>query len=162
MANGWLRLICVKTLAHTLRQSSVMAAIPTPSVISTSVPDEAFLARFDGHGPRYTSYPTADRYTEAYGATQYLGALASRALGPLRPLSLYVHIPFCRSVCYYCACNKVITGDSSRAERYLNAIRTEAGLVSSALKSATPVTQLHLGGGTPTFMDDSQLQALID
>lgn len=139
-----------------------MAAIPTLLGISTSVPDETFLARFDGPGPRYTSYPTADRYTESYGTTQYLNALASRSLGPLRPLSLYVHIPFCKSVCYYCACNKVITGDTSRADRYLKAIRTESDLVSNALKSATPVTQLHLGGGTPTFMDDSQLQTLVD
>ncbi len=142
-----------------------MAAIPTLTGITTSgfEPGKDLLARFDGSGPRYTSYPTADRYTESYDASHYLNALGSRALGgPLRPLSLYVHIPFCKSICYYCACNKVVTRDVSRADRYLNALRTEADMVRGALAAITPVTQLHLGGGTPTFLDDSQLQGLVD
>lgn len=141
-----------------------MAAIPPPSGIATSsfTPDEQLLARFDGAGPRYTSYPTADRYTEAYDASHHLSVLGNRTLAGLqRPLSLYVHIPFCKSDCYYCACNKVITSDVSPAERYLNALRTETGMVRDALSAVTPVTQLHLGGGTPTFINDAQLRDLI-
>lgn len=134
-------------------------ARPAPS----NVPAESLLAQFDGPGPRYTSYPTADQYTEACDAEVYRHALGSRALGgPLRPLSLYVHIPFCRSICYYCACNKVVTRDASRAARYLAGLSREADMVRQALAAPTPVRQLHLGGGTPTFLDDDGLRALID
>lgn len=130
---------------------------------SHSIPDKSLLARYDGASPRYTSYPTADQYTESYGPNEHLHALGSRVLGGLlRPLSLYVHIPFCRSICYYCACNKVITHDASRSARYLQALYTEARLVRQALASATPVIQLHLGGGTPTFLRDAELQQLLD
>ncbi|MBU4609295.1 oxygen-independent coproporphyrinogen III oxidase [Achromobacter sp. GG226] len=136
---------------------------PQAHPAAPSVPAESLLAQFDGPGPRYTSYPTADQYTEAWDAHAYRHALGSRGLGgPLRPLSLYVHIPFCRSICYYCACNKVVTRDTSRAARYLSALRREADMVHDALAAPTPVRQLHLGGGTPTFLDDAGLHTLID
>lgn len=91
------------------------------------------LSRFDVAGPRYTSYPTADRFVETFGAPQYRQALARRAFdgqggGGPAPLSLYVHIPFCESVCYYCACNKVVTKKHERALAYLDALECEFAL----------------------------------
>ncbi|HEY8359495.1 MAG TPA: oxygen-independent coproporphyrinogen III oxidase [Ramlibacter sp.] len=123
------------------------------------------LRRFDVSGPRYTSYPTADRFVEAFGAPQYLQALAQRADGPAalaRPLSLYVHIPFCESVCYYCACNKIVTKQHGRAATYLRWLQREVELHTEVLGTGQPVTQLHLGGGTPTFLSDAELRQLMD
>ena len=123
------------------------------------------LARLDKNGPRYTSYPTADRYDGSFGAGQYRQALDSRARdtaanGP-RPLSLYVHIPFCESLCYYCACNKVITRHHERAARYLDALEREMALHARAIGHDEPVSQLHFGGGTPTFLSDAELDRLM-
>ena len=90
---------------------------------------EPLLRRLDVPGPRYTSYPTADRFVEAFGPAQYRQALRQRAeganVGGTPPLSLYVHIPFCESVCYYCACNKIVTRHHDRADEYLHALETE-------------------------------------
>src|SRR4051812_39687483 len=89
------------------------------------------LRRFDTAGPRYTSYPTADRFVEAFGAPHYGQALAQRSGGPTamaKPLSLYVHIPFCESLCYYCACNKIITRHHDRAQSYLRYLARELEL----------------------------------
>jgi oxygen-independent coproporphyrinogen-3 oxidase len=126
---------------------------------------EALLRRLDVPGPRYTSYPTADRFVEAFGAEQYALALQERAngarVGGAPALSLYVHIPFCESVCYYCACNKVITRHHERATEYLDALTTEVDLHTAVLGAAKPVSQLHLGGGTPTFLSDAELQRLM-
>jgi oxygen-independent coproporphyrinogen-3 oxidase len=115
---------------------------------------------------RYTSYPTADRFVEAFGVEDYQGALAQRAQGAMvggkTPLSLYVHIPFCESVCYYCACNKVITKHHDRAAEYLDALEIEISLHAKALGSAqAAVSQLHLGGGSPTFLSDAELSRLM-
>ena len=97
---------------------------------------EALLKRFDAPGPRYTSYPTADLFSEAFGAADCLSAMTQRGLdeaaGGVAPLSVYVHIPFCESVCYYCACNKVITKHHERADDYLDALDIEIGLVRRA------------------------------
>lgn len=126
---------------------------------------ETLLRRFDVAGPRYTSYPTADRFVEAFGADDYRRALAQRAEGaPLSgraPLSLYVHIPFCESICYYCACNKVITKHHERAAEYLDALEREMALHTAVLGSGQRVSQLHLGGGTPTFLNDAELERLM-
>ena len=124
------------------------------------------LGRLDGPGPRYTSYPTADRFVDAFGAADYEGALQSRVQGAARsagvaPLSLYVHIPFCESVCYYCACNKIITRHHERAGPYLDALEVEIGLHVVELGVRQPVTQLHLGGGSPTFLSDAELARLM-
>lgn len=156
-------MICIKADNAQVRQSTHMSSALASSAEAASqpVPEQALLARYDFPGPRYTSYPAADRYTESYGAEHHLRALRSRALGGLlRPLSLYVHIPFCRSVCYYCSCNTAITRDSTRSARYLRALAAEARMVRVALASATPVVQLHLGGGTPTFLRDAELAEL--
>ncbi len=122
------------------------------------------LRRFDVPGPRYTSYPTADRFVEAFGAPDYAQALAQRRAGPAAlalPLSLYVHIPFCESLCYYCACNKIITKHKSKAAGYLRYLSREIDLHVAQLGLGQPVTQLHLGGGTPTFLSDDELRELM-
>ena len=116
------------------------------------------LARFDISGPRYTSYPTADRFVEAFTATDYESAL--RVCSPA-PLSLYVHVPFCESVCYYCACNKIITKHPERATAYLDYLSREVDLHVQHLGSGQAVSQLHLGGGTPTFLSDEELEDLM-
>jgi oxygen-independent coproporphyrinogen III oxidase len=121
------------------------------------------LGKFDVAGPRYTSYPTADRFVEAFGAEDYARALAQRREGPAAlslPLSLYVHIPFCESVCYYCACNKIVTRQHGRAASYLGYLARELELHTAVLGTGQPVSQLHLGGGTPTFLSDDELRQL--
>ena len=122
------------------------------------------LRKYDVPGPRYTSYPTADRFVEAFGQTDYLQALAQRRDGPAAmatPLSLYVHIPFCEQLCYYCACNKIITKQHARAASYLRYLSREVELHVATLGSGQPVSQLHLGGGTPTFLSDDELRVLM-
>ncbi|UUZ73070.1 oxygen-independent coproporphyrinogen III oxidase [Polaromonas sp. P1(28)-8] len=132
--------------------------------MTTVSPD--LLRRFDVPGPRYTSYPTADRFVEAFTAADYGQALAQRrsgpaALGQPQPLSLYLHIPFCESLCYYCACNKIITKHHERAATYLRYLSREVDLHTARLGLEQPVTQLHLGGGTPTFLSDAELGELM-
>jgi len=126
---------------------------------------EAMLRRLDQPGPRYTSYPTADRFVEAFGAAEYRQALQQRAsgayVGGTPPLSLYVHIPFCESVCYYCACNKVITKHHERAADYLDVLTQEVALHTAVLGRGQSVSQLHLGGGSPTFLSDAELSRLM-
>jgi oxygen-independent coproporphyrinogen-3 oxidase len=132
---------------------------------ASSVLSEPLLKRFDGPGPRYTSYPTADRFVEAFGPADCTRALSQRAhgatLGAAAPLSVYVHIPFCESVCYYCACNKVITRHHERAAEYLDALDAEVGLVLGTLGKGAPVSQLHFGGGSPTFLSDAELERVM-
>lgn len=122
------------------------------------------LTRFDVPGPRYTSYPTADRFVEAFAEPDYVQALQQRqsgTVGKQPPLSLYVHIPFCESLCYYCACNKIITKHKERSAQYLNYLGKELELHTQHLGRGQPVSQLHLGGGTPTFMSDDELRQLM-
>ncbi|WP_308367308.1 MULTISPECIES: oxygen-independent coproporphyrinogen III oxidase [unclassified Microbulbifer] len=113
------------------------------------------LARYSGPCPRYTSYPTADRFGPLDGAAPW------RALKNVRSLSLYVHIPFCHSLCYFCACNKVITNQYGLASDYLDHLLEEARGYRDKVADA-PVVQLHLGGGTPTFLNDSDLRRLVE
>ena len=122
------------------------------------------LRRFDVPGPRYTSYPTADRFVEAFGQEDYALALQQRKIGSAAnalPLSLYVHIPFCESLCYYCACNKIITKHHDRADVYLRYLSREIDLHTVHCGLGQVVSQLHLGGGTPTFLSDDELRALM-
>jgi oxygen-independent coproporphyrinogen-3 oxidase len=122
------------------------------------------LSRFDVPGPRYTSYPTADRFMDTFGEDDYIKALSHRQsglVGKQPPLSLYVHIPFCESLCYYCACNKIITKHKDQAALYLEYLSQEVALYSGLLGQSQPVSQLHLGGGTPTFLSDDQLRQLM-
>jgi oxygen-independent coproporphyrinogen-3 oxidase len=125
---------------------------------------EDLLRRFDVTGPRYTSYPTADRFVEAFSEADYTQALTLRRIGAAAmtlPLSLYVHIPFCESLCYYCACNKIITKHHDRATEYLRYLSRELDLHTAQLGVGQIVTQLHLGGGTPTFLTDDELRSLM-
>jgi oxygen-independent coproporphyrinogen III oxidase len=128
------------------------------------IPD-SLLRRLDVPGPRYTSYPTADRFVEAFGVDEYRQALRQRAggarVGGVAPLSIYVHIPFCESVCYYCACNKIVTRHHERAAEYLQALDTEIDLHVAELGAGQQASQLHLGGGTPTFLSDEELAQLM-
>lgn len=125
------------------------------------LPDRATLRRYDQSGPRYTSYPTADRFIEAFDADTYARWLAEPTAGSARPLSLYVHIPFCNTVCYYCGCNKIVTRDHSKAAEYLDFLDREIDLVAARLRGPRTVEQLHLGGGTPTYLSNEELQRLM-
>ena len=118
--------------------------------------DAGLIARMTQRGPRYTSYPTADRFTPAFGAGEF--AAAAR---PGKPLSLYVHIPFCESLCYYCACNKIITHDRAKAATYLGYLLREIDLQASLFADGALVEQLHFGGGTPTYLGDAQMGDLL-
>lgn len=125
---------------------------------------EDLLRRFDVSGPRYTSYPTADRFVEAFTAEDYKQALRLRRTGGAGmrlPLSLYVHIPFCESLCYYCACNKIITKHHDRAGPYLRYLSREVDLHVQQFGIGQAVSQLHLGGGSPTFLSDDGLRELM-
>ena len=122
------------------------------------------LRQYDVPGPRYTSYPTADRFVEAFVGADYAQALTQRRSGVAAlalPLSLYVHIPFCESLCYYCACNKIITKHHEKAEEYLRYLGREVELHTALMGTAQSVSQLHLGGGSPTFLSDEELRSLM-
>jgi oxygen-independent coproporphyrinogen-3 oxidase len=124
--------------------------------------DPQLIRRYDVSGPRYTSYPTADRFVEAFGADAYGLWLGKRTVGGIsRPLSLYVHIPFCNTICYYCGCNKIVTKDHGRSTKYLKYIAKELALQSALLDGSHNVVQLHFGGGTPTFLSHKELQQLM-
>ena len=125
---------------------------------------EDLLRRFDVSGPRYTSYPTADRFVESFPVDDYTRALTQRSVGgaaSATPLSLYVHIPFCENLCYYCACNKIITKHHDRAAPYLSYLSREVDLHIAKLGLGQAVSQLHLGGGSPTFLTDDELRELM-
>jgi oxygen-independent coproporphyrinogen-3 oxidase len=127
-----------------------------------ALPDEGLLNRFDIPGPRYTSYPTADRFVEAFDRHAFAEALRARATGVANnALSLYVHLPFCNTVCYYCGCNKVITKDRSKSAEYVGYIAREADLVLEHLTGSRTIEQLHFGGGTPTFASNEELEQLM-
>jgi oxygen-independent coproporphyrinogen-3 oxidase len=121
---------------------------------------ETLLAKYAGAGPRYTSYPTAPVWSEAYGREDFARDL--RALGASgAPLSLYAHVPFCRSLCHFCACNRTITRDARLPERYLDAIARESAALREAVGAPLPALQHHWGGGTPTHLDAAQIQRLF-
>jgi oxygen-independent coproporphyrinogen-3 oxidase len=135
--------------------------LPIPPLPERDIISADTLRRFDVPGPRYTSYPTADRFVDGFGSADLEHRLKQRALGSTRPLSLYVHIPFCESVCYYCACNKIVTRHHDRAAPYLDALEHEMALYVPLMGDARRVSQLHLGGGTPTFLTDAELSRLM-
>ena len=125
--------------------------------------DSELIRRYDTSGPRYTSYPTAVQFTEAFGEAEYRErARRSNETDTPAPLSLYFHIPFCNTVCFYCACNKVITANRKRAQPYLDHLFREIRMQGELYDRDRPVEQLHWGGGTPTFISDEQMRALMD
>ncbi|GIZ51679.1 oxygen-independent coproporphyrinogen III oxidase [Noviherbaspirillum aridicola] len=124
--------------------------------------DAPLIRKLSQQGPRYTSYPTADRFNEAFGMGDYLQAVNNvRAMGARNPISLYVHIPFCDKLCYYCACNKIITKNRSKAEVYLTYLKREIEMQGKLFADMNTVEQLHFGGGTPTYLSHEQMGELL-
>ena len=123
--------------------------------------DKALIQRYDKVGPRYTSYPTAVQFSESFSADDYR-RLALSSNRDHNPLSLYFHIPFCDTVCFYCGCNKIVTKNRSRAAPYLQAVYREMALQHELFDAQRPVTQLHWGGGTPTFISHDEMRELME
>jgi len=123
--------------------------------------DLAVIKKYDKAGPRYTSYPTAPMFHGGIGAGDYEATL-KRVASDDAPLSLYIHIPFCNTVCYYCGCNKIVTKQYKRAAPYLDLLLKEIDHVADVMgDTKRSVTQLHFGGGTPTFMNNDQMRAIM-
>ena len=124
--------------------------------------DASLIRKLKQTGPRYTSYPTADRFSVDFSSWDYLHAVAGvRVHGMRQPLSLYIHIPFCDTVCYYCACNKIVTRDRSKASVYLGYLKREIEMQGRLFSGINQVEQLHFGGGTPTYLSDEQMDDLL-
>lgn len=120
------------------------------------------ITKFDVSGPRYTSYPTADRFVEAFDEQDYQQAITHRQIvQQSAPVSMYVHIPFCDSLCFFCACNKIVTKHHERSQTYLAYLKKEIRLHLLLLGKKTKLSQLHLGGGSPTFFNDAELAELV-
>ncbi|MBI5070084.1 MAG: oxygen-independent coproporphyrinogen III oxidase [Deltaproteobacteria bacterium] len=120
------------------------------------IPSPQLIQKYDRPGPRYTSYPTAPEWSEAFGPEQYHSHLARADADP-GPLSAYVHLPFCREMCRFCGCNVIATHDTTRADAYLDLLEKEIAMVAERLPRRRAISQLHWGGGTPTFLDEKQL-----
>ncbi len=144
------------TVNNTAQLSTESATFIMPGVTTE------MLQKFDVSGPRYTSYPTADRFVEAFTEDAYKQALEQRrVLGSGLPLSIYVHIPFCESLCFFCACNKIVTKHHERSAEYLGYLSREIDLHVAHLGAGQTISQLHLGGGSPTFFSDDELSELM-
>ena len=124
--------------------------------------DHELVARFGGRGPRYTSYPTADRFQPRFEPATYTQALLERAGRRGAPLGLYMHVPFCRTICYYCGCNKIGTRHQEKSTEYVDALLREMELVTSLIGRDQRLSHLHFGGGTPTFMLDEEFARIFE
>lgn len=128
---------------------------------SELVIDPVMIRKYDVSGPRYTSYPTADRFVEAFGEAQFNHWVGRRRIGGIgQPLSVYVHLPFCDTICFYCGCNKVVTRDHGKSAKYIKYLDRELGLIDRRLGEGREITQLHWGGGTPTFLSREEMAGL--
>jgi coproporphyrinogen III oxidase-like Fe-S oxidoreductase len=139
--------------------------IAATALATDAVPpfDADLLRRYDKPGPRYTSYPTAPRFHDGFGEARFREVAKASNEDPIpRALSLYAHVPFCASPCFYCGCNRVITRDRSRGAAYLARLVREIALVAPLFDRDREVVQLHLGGGTPNFLDAGQLGELME
>lgn len=133
------------------------------NALSAPVFDAELIARYDTSGPRYTSYPTAPQFTDAFGEAELRAAIRVSNEEPIpRPLSLYVHVPFCFSPCFYCGCTRVITRDLTKSDLYLKRLYREIELVAPLFDGDRTVRQLHFGGGTPNFLDLPRMRELLD
>lgn len=149
------------TLLKSAENSVSIAEAASTSYIMPGVTAD-MLQKYDVSGPRYTSYPTADRFVEAFTEDAYKLALEQRCVaGAALPLSIYVHIPFCESLCFFCACNKIITKHHERSVEYLRYLNREIDLHIEHLGTGQTISQLHLGGGSPTFFSDDELSELM-
>jgi len=154
-------LISVKAHAHARAHA---AGMDTYSPVEGGLAwcfDAATLRRHDKAGPRYTSYPTAPHFHEGFGEAE-LAATLARSNAQARALSLYVHVPFCSSPCFYCGCNRIISRDRSRGHAYVARVLAEADLVASHIDPRREVIQLHLGGGTPNFLTGEAMAELVE
>ncbi len=134
-----------------------------PLAQSGLVIDPSLIRRDEFGGPRYTSYPPADRFVEGFGETQCREWLARRNIGGIKqPLSVSVHLPFCDTLCWYCACNKVVTKDHGRSAKYIKYVAREMALVDGLLGDERAICQLHWGGGTPTFLSREEMSSLME
>ena len=125
--------------------------------------DTKLIGKYDVSGPRYTSYPTAPQFSESFNEQAYRTSIAeSNGDFLARPLSIYIHIPFCNTVCFYCGCNKVVTKDRSKGVDYLIRLHKEIAMQAEMFDGDRTVKQIHLGGGTPTFISDAQLAVLMN
>ncbi len=127
----------------------------------TIVFDHELIRRYDKAGPRYTSYPTAVQFHNGFQEDTFRHYAEQSNVAPLKPLSLYFHIPFCDTLCFYCACNKIATKDRSLTIPYLAHLYKEIAMHGALFNQARPVTQLHWGGGTPTFLNEQQMRELM-
>ena len=123
--------------------------------------DIALAEKYACQGPRYTSYPTAAQFTEDFPLREFTDWVRAGSATDIAPLSLYVHVPFCQDICYYCACNKTVTRDRSQAQAYLARLTKEIAHQSQLVGGARPITQMHWGGGTPTFLDSAGMTELM-
>ncbi|MFQ5508406.1 MAG: oxygen-independent coproporphyrinogen III oxidase [Leptospirillia bacterium] len=124
--------------------------------------DRALIAKYDRPGPRYTSYPTAPHFSDAFDADAYLAEIdRTNREEADRDLSLYFHIPFCDTLCYYCGCNVVVTQKREKALPYVDYLKREVDMVAARLARGRKVTQLHWGGGTPTYLEAEQIRDLM-
>ncbi len=132
----------------------------TKSTISAF--DADLIRRYDGLGPRYTSYPTANYFTADFTRENYQAlCAASNAKTPPKGLSVYVHIPFCKTLCYYCACSKIVTRHPEKAATYMQRLYREIDLQARLFDQQRALRQLHFGGGTPTFLSADQMTKLM-
>ena len=132
-----------------------------PVPINSNEIDRELIAKYDVAGPRYTSYPAVPYFSLDYNADNYRREIKEQLGSSISPLSLYVHIPFCQNICYYCACNKIVTSDRSAGRKYLDYLKKDIQLQSDLVGRSRRVTQLHFGGGTPTFLDGAELTELM-
>lgn len=124
--------------------------------------DKELIGRYDCTGPRYTSYPTAVQFSTDYGSDDYCSWVDGSNNDPIPTnLSLYLHIPFCDTICYYCGCSKIVTKDKDKAPDYIKLLKKEIALQGALFDKTRPVTQIHWGGGTPTFLEDEQIEDLL-
>ena len=125
--------------------------------------DKDLIRRYDTFGPRYTSYPTAVQFTSEFNLEDYLDGVKHSNEDPIpSPLSLYLHIPFCDTICFYCGCSKVVTKDKSKAAHYIDLLKQEIKLQGALFAKDRIVTQIHWGGGTPTFLSDKEIYEIIE
>src|SRR5262249_27716049 len=131
-------------------------------IAATAEFDPGLIARYDTAGPRYTSYPAAPHFHAGFGEAEFRAAACAPNEGAApRRLSLYVHVPFCASPCFYCGCTRIITRDRRKSVPYLEHLRREIELVAPLFDRSRAVEQLHFGGGTPNFLDAAQMAELL-
>ena len=153
-------LILLNAVAGGLRHALPMDTLTkSPNPLGWTF-DPELLRRHDRPGPRYTSYPTAPHFHDGYGVEQFRAAIA-RSNASSRLLSLYVHVPYCTSPCFYCVCNRVISRDRSKGKPYVDRLLQEAERVGALFTPEREVIQLHLGGGTPNFLAPSELERMV-